>query len=137
MTPTEYALWAERRRQKRFIIYLGVNTLNGKMYVGQTTQAFKSRIYDHKQLAKRSPRCSPFCRAIYEYGIGNFKFVVVSIKKLRTEADEMEKRLIQILGTKIPNGYNTRDGGGSDPNGMSSNIARNWVRACHKWTPVL
>lgn len=92
---------------KRFgVIYLIINLLNGKKYVGQTRQNLSARISNHR-LSKIK---SGIDGAIQEYGWENFKVEVLEkcpIEKL----DEREIYWIAKLNTKFPNGYNLTDGG--------------------------
>ena len=86
------------------VIYLLLNTINGKMYVGQTTN-LKKRITAHK--------CGDqyVDRAIKKYGWKNFRCGVIKNCASKAEMDTWEKFFIILLNTKAPNGYNLTDGG--------------------------
>ncbi len=87
------------------LIYLLLNAINGKMYVGQTRQSFKRRISEHK--------CGDqyIDRAVKKYGWENFRYSVIKICDSKAELDKWEKFFIILLNTKSPNGYNLTDGG--------------------------
>ena len=86
------------------VIYLLLNTITGKMYVGQTTN-LRSRITAHK--------CGDqyVDRAIRKYGRKNFRCCVIKNCASKAEMDTWEKFFIILLNTKKPNGYNLTDGG--------------------------
>jgi len=56
------------------IIYIAINLLNKKQYVGQTTRTLQRRIYEHTMVKKNLP----FWNAIQKYNIKNFKWVSFS-----------------------------------------------------------
>ena len=88
-----------------YIIYCLTNKVNGKKYVGQTTN-YSKRMSGHQ---KKTP-CVALYRAIQKYGWENFdKEVLVETDK--ENVDELETRLIKEHKTRIPNGYNIRAGG--------------------------
>lgn len=61
------------------LIYLIVNTVNNKKYVGQTTQKLSKRINDHFSKAFRDPKCPKIGNAIKKYGKDAFKVVTLKI----------------------------------------------------------
>ena len=91
------------------VIYLLFNTINGKMYIGQTKQAFKRRIAEHKRDSKK--RKVGVDAAIHKYGWENFRYGVIKKCASKAEMDTWEKFFIILLNTKSPNGYNLTDGG--------------------------
>ena len=86
------------------VIYLLINTITGKMYVGQTTN-LKKRIAEHKRGDQYVDR------AIRKYGWKNFRCFVIKNCASKAEMDTWEKFFIILLNTKSPNGYNLTDGG--------------------------
>ena len=88
-------------------IYLIINLINGKKYVGQTRQKLGRRISQHK-CGKTKLGIDA---AIKKYGWkNNFKVEILEecpVEKL----DEREIFWIAELNTKAPNGYNLTDGG--------------------------
>ena len=87
------------------VIYLITCLINGKKYVGQTTQPLKKRIAQHK--------CSDLYidRAIRKYGWKNFKVEVIEECYTVEQLNAREIFWIAALNTKVPNGYNQTDGG--------------------------
>ena len=86
------------------VIYLLLNTINGKIYVGQTTN-LRNRITAHKCTDQYVDR------AIRKYGWENFRCYVIKNCASKAEMDTWEKFFIILLNTKNPNGYNLTDGG--------------------------
>lgn len=96
----------------RFAIYCRTNTLNGKLYVGQTSfssgsaeNAVKRRMaagYHHSQL---------IMSALKKYGESAFDSVVLEVVGNRETADASEGKWIKQLNTLAPNGYNLMSGG--------------------------
>jgi group I intron endonuclease len=93
--------------ERNVIVYLITNKVNGKRYIGQTSQSLDERWRCHK---KMSSGCLLIKQAIKKYGAENFttKVIVIADKK---NANYYERKLIEIWKTKAPNGYNLTDGG--------------------------
>ena len=91
------------------IIYKITNTLNNKMYIGQTTRNIASRWREHK--SRSSPSDGTYLHnAIAKYGENNF--VIEQIDNCPDELlNDREIEWITILDTMYPNGYNLTIGG--------------------------
>lgn len=87
------------------VIYLIVNLVNGKMYVGQTVQTLTERF---KQHAKSD---SVIGKVIRKYGRKNFRIEVIDECETREQLNEREKFWIAFFDCKTPKGYNCTDGG--------------------------
>lgn len=87
------------------VVYYIVNTINGKMYVGQTIYSLKKRFYEHEHCKKY-----PIGKAIRKYGKENFRCGIIKSCMSKAEMDKWEKFFIIALNTKS-NGYNQTDGG--------------------------
>ena len=87
------------------VVYLIVNTVNGKMYVGQTTRSVEERFKEHAKLDYL------IGRAIRHDGQKNFRYGVIKTCASKAELDYWEKFFIAALKTKAPLGYNCTDGG--------------------------
>lgn len=87
------------------VIYLIWNTVNGKRYVGQTTQPLEARMTQHKSDDLYVDR------AIKKYGIENFRYGVIKTCYSKAERDYWERYYIVVLKSKAPYGYNLTDGG--------------------------
>ena len=90
------------------VIYFIINLINGKMYVGQTKQAFKRRIAEHKRNSKKAK--IGVDAAIRKYGWENFTAEIIEVCPVE-QLNEREMFWIKELNTKVPNGYNLTDGG--------------------------
>lgn len=100
----------------RGCIYLYTNKINGKVYVGQTSN-LKQRLIQHKNPANCSQRID---QAINKYGIENFKVEV--LKEIEVEGYKEYKKAIDELETFYIHKYRdsgytlynaTIDGGGN------------------------
>jgi group I intron endonuclease len=92
-------------------IYCIKNKINGKCYIGQTIHNIKLRWKQHK---KKSSNCAYLRRAIEKHGSDNFEFISL-LECDNSKLDELEKEYIQKYNSLVPNGYNLRDGGNSEP----------------------
>jgi len=88
-------------------IYLVTNTINDKVYVGQTTQKLSARISQHKTKLTDAP----FSRAIQKYGFENFTFIELISTESQEELDNFELEIIREYDSMLPNGYNIQSGG--------------------------
>ena len=91
-------------------IYCITNQINGKQYIGKTTQSITKRFKEHCQDYKKERNDKrPLYRAFNKYGIENF----IVEKLIQCEPDELdsyEKLFIDKLDT-YKNGYNATKGG--------------------------
>lgn len=95
------------KREKGFI-YMYTSP-SGKKYIGQTIQTLSERARRGKGYRKTGV----FYKAIQKYGFENFDVEILE------EADssllnEKEIEWISFLNTRVPNGYNISEGGGSN-----------------------
>lgn len=92
------------------IIYIITNSINEKVYIGQTIQSLKDRWQEHcRRPFSRSETNMRIKRAIFKYGKENF-----SIKELERckveELNEKERYYISLYNS-VKNGYNIAKGG--------------------------
>jgi group I intron endonuclease len=78
--------------------------INGKQYIGQTGN-FKRRQSDH--LSDKTD--GPFHRALRAHGSKSFSWIVIPVRF--EDRDEIERLMIEIYNTEVPNGYNLMNGG--------------------------
>lgn len=90
------------------IVYLITNKINGKQYVGQTTNSVENRWREHNW-SKNG--CRALKNAINKYGKENFKIEEIYRTISLEELDEREKEFIIKFNTLAPNGYNLKTGG--------------------------
>lgn len=92
-------------------IYIIKNTINEKVYIGQTSRTIEARWNQHKAAALRGENQGIILyNAMRKYGVENFyisELEKVDIKKL----NEREIYWIKFYNSQSPNGYNIRAGG--------------------------
>lgn len=95
--------------KNNYCVYIHQNRINGKRYVGITSQVPESRWrngagYSHQVFGK----------AIKKYGWNNFNHIIISDNLSEEEAKELEIKLIKQYKTqKAEFGYNIAEGGGA------------------------
>jgi group I intron endonuclease len=94
------------------IIYKITNSINGKVYIGQTVQKNpKMRWYDHQAKA----RCGvnqPLFNAIRKYGVEKFSWEVIDQANSLEELNKLEEQYVEQYNS-IHTGYNIRKAGGN------------------------
>lgn len=98
----------QNTNKKMFKVYIHLNKVNNKAYIGQTCQALSKR-WGNGVCYKHSPH---FYSAIKKYGWDNFEHIVWADNLNREQANFIEKKLIALFNTTNRElGYNCRDGG--------------------------
>ena len=102
-------------------IYKFTNKVDGLTYIGQSVD-IENRKKRHLRIVKNSVipnnEDSYFHRALKKYGESGFTFSILetfSFEEIKNNKDLLnnaEKRWIKKLNTIIPNGYNSKSGGG-------------------------
>lgn len=111
----------------KMIIYKVRNKINGKCYIGQTVRSLDERMYWHIYSARTGPT-SFIHRALRKYGIQSFECSVIDVADSKESLTEKEIYWIQILNTKIPNGYNMTDGGIGGANNKGKPHSKETIR---------
>lgn len=91
-------------------IYKIKNKINGKIYIGQSSNIEK-RWDEHKRAVHYQSQHTyeyPLYRAIRKYGIENFDFCVIEICSIENLTIR-EQYWIDFYNSKVPNGYNQED----------------------------
>lgn len=88
-------------------IYLFINKINGKKYVGQTWN-FQRRKREHLNANGKTKLLK---NAIIKYGKDNFEIKTLYHTDKQELLDKVEILMISLLGTLIPLGYNISKGG--------------------------
>ena len=100
------------KNEKKYIIYMHKNKINGKMYIGQTCQTIEKRAQSNGNHYKS---CSLFYKAIQKYGWNNFEHIILKENLTLIEANYWEEWYIKFFHTHIEdplcNGYNLKKGG--------------------------
>lgn len=93
------------------IIYKAKNLINGKYYIGQTSQLLENRIKEHLASAKYE-NSTYFHRSINKYGIKNFEWKIIGKAQNQEELDQKEILYIILYNARNQNfGYNLKSGG--------------------------
>lgn len=87
------------------IIYIIVNKVNGKVYIGQTRKSLSERMRHH---FSKWETCTKLKKAIRTFGKENFIYNVLEMVPY-SKLDEIEVRHIKNYNS-IENGYNTKVG---------------------------
>jgi len=83
-------LYKEFKGDRKGYIYMIVNKLNGKCYVG-STRSVKVRLFNYFNLALlEAQKRRPISSAILKYGLVNFAFII--IEEVDLEVDNIEER---------------------------------------------
>jgi GIY-YIG catalytic domain len=107
--------------QRTFILYLVVNQITGKKYVGLTGTTLNDRRAQHEYEAKAG-RGHAFQSAIRKHGTEAFKWYVIGCAETREQIAEQEVQHIKFykrLGEML---YNLTDGGESFNAGKTLDI---------------
>ncbi len=97
---------------KNGLIYLCVNSINNKCYVGKTTTTLNRRMSDHVRKSKNVDSTSLFHKAIRKYGWSKFTVSVVAENIPEHYLDESEKYYIKYYHSHFSmHGYNLTWGG--------------------------
>lgn len=89
-------------------IYTIKNKINGKIYIGQTTNSIEKRFKQHQQT---SSKCVAIYNAIKFHGWENFEKDWYECPDEDLNFDE--ELLVREMGTLAPYGYNLKEGGGN------------------------
>lgn len=97
------------------VIYKVTNTINNKIYIGQTIRNFDKRKCEHLHQAKTNHRsCAYFHSAILKYGHKAFIWEIVFESNDLEKLNEKEIELIKLYNSYGKNGYNLCIGGNSN-----------------------
>ncbi len=91
-------------------VYVAMNKINGKQYVGKTCGKMNERKDGHEREAQKGSKIV-FHWALVKYGFAAFEWKVLIKECDKEELCNLEKATIKLFNTKAPNGYNLTDGG--------------------------
>jgi group I intron endonuclease len=92
-------------------IYMLLNKINGKVYVGQTVRDVNDRLRQHKVDGARRAKNLPITLAIHKYGWSAFEKFVLGTAQTQEELNTLEQHWIAHYDCLAPRGYNLKDGG--------------------------
>lgn len=110
------------------IIYIAVNSVNGKRYIGITSRDLGKRAREHFSSAKRNEHNGSFHRAIRKYGFYSFTFEVLEVCETKQAAKQREIELIAELHPE----YNSTLGGDGRLGGGFTNDGLRRISEFHK-----
>src|SRR5690606_41471619 len=87
------------------IVYKATNRVNGKMYIGITSQTLQSRKWKHFSDARLKVYNSKFHRSIRKYGEDGFRWEDIDRADTMEELNKRESYWISFFNT-YENGYN-------------------------------
>ena len=95
------------------LIYKITNTVNNKIYIGQTTLTLKERMQSYYKEYRWGKRDRPIALAMRKYGFENFNFEIIKDGiKTKKELDRLERKYIRLFKSFcVENGYNVELGG--------------------------
>ena len=99
-----------KKERNDYIIYKVQNELNGKIYIGATTDSIHKRKLDHIERSNRG-EVNKFHEAISTYGADAFSWEQIDTVETRDDLAHKEKQFILEYNAK-ENGYNSDCGGG-------------------------
>ena len=103
---------------KNFKVYIHVNKINDKVYIGQTCQNLEKRFNSGKGYIN----CPHFYAAIQKYGWDSFEHKILKVNLSSEEANFWEKYYISLYESQNPNkGYNILPGG-------NDNLKKYWEK---------
>ena len=92
-------------------VYKIANNVNGKVYIGITSQGADVR-FGHHLYEARSGSTFPIHNAIRKYGVDNFTVETIAECESYEQLKELEKKFIKEYQSKLREfGYNLTDGG--------------------------
>lgn len=106
------------------IVYVIECSVNGKIYVGQTSKGLQHRWQRHIRSALIEHGDSLFCRAIRKHGPEMFEPKVLERCDSLQQANDREIYWIQVLNAFGDDGYNAAEGGGGCAGYVHSEITK-------------
>lgn len=95
------------------IIYKITNSINDKVYIGQTVESLKKRWNRHTWVCTIKRNAMAITNAIVKYGKENFIIEEIDKADDIEELNEKEIYYINLYKSISPNGYNLTTGGGN------------------------
>lgn len=113
-------------QEKYFCVYCHTNKINGKKYIGITSQKPKNRWGGNGQLYKKDKQ-TKFYNAIQKYGWNNFSHEILNSNLTQDKANQLEIYYIELYDT-YNKGYNMTKGGSGSFGAMRTQEFREKLR---------
>ena len=108
------------------IIYKATNTINGKVYIGQTKRELKVRIEAHYSTAKREP-WRPICKMLTNTPPEMVVWEVIDTATTAAKLSKKEKGYIKKYKSENPRyGYNSPIGTRRNGDALSTGPKKYW-----------
>ena len=89
------------------VVYVHINKINGKAYVGQTLQDPERRFRKNSKTYVNYKSCSVFYKALKKYGWDNFETTLLASANSILNLNYLEEYFINLYNSMVPNGYNS------------------------------
>ncbi len=104
-----------------YIVYAIINKINGKKYIGQTTQGLAKRQAEYKKKYANNHARSRILQAMVKYGFDSFVFEEIDGADSYEELNAMERYWIAFYDSTNPEqGYNILPGGRGSPRSIEA-----------------
>ena len=106
------------------LIYLVMNLVNGKQYIGQTMRPVEDRWETHIHSAKKGTQRGKhsLAQAILDFGITTFSIRQIDTASTHAELNKLERYWIKKSTSLAPHGYNLNRGGSGVSKGQPVTI---------------
>lgn len=111
----------------QYCVYCHTNKINGKQYIGLTSEQPPSKRWGSNGINYKSSTC--FYNAIQKYGWNNFEHTILEENLTAEQAEQIERKYIKLYNTMAPDGYNLTNGG--EIKKEISDITRKRLRNSH------
>jgi group I intron endonuclease len=115
-------------------IYVIINTINNKLYIGQTKHSLNKRFSGHKTKSNNGSKSALHC-AMRLHGIENFSIELIYECSTLEEVNIKEIEYIKRFNSIAPYGYNILEGGDCAPKIISGPFTeehKNKIKDAHK-----
>lgn len=83
--------------EQRLVVYVAINKLNGKFYIGSTKHAFNQRKQGHIKASTKDLGCPIFYKALRRYGEDSFSWFIIGRASTTEALRELETKFLEEL----------------------------------------
>lgn len=117
------------------LIYKVTNTINEKVYIGQTTQTLHKRRTRHESGSRKKNTTIYFHRALKRHLLENFHWEILEYCNDKTELNDMEYHYIMSFDS-YKHGYNQTLGGENSYGRICTEVTRKKMSKARKGVPL-